>query len=720
MTAASTTTLHPLKRNAAQFAVFMGDDSGAFPQGVADITTALLPSSCQLGCGATGIDAITFEVDLYASGWRMQDVQTPIGHQRIVELRRIKSNGDIGDLVCWGKLEAQRQRLNGTNETLQFTASPRSLLRGEGFGTVPHFDGIKNQIIDAHEGWVFNPQVDDLTEGNRSSHQQADHFAFCFAHPESFRTKGAQQAQAANSGTRHPWTISQAVYRVCWSNNPDQTWFDNPTMNDLDQAIDSGSDALFRNVKIALDATLPEALDAILKPCGYTWHLSYSGGLGDVTTMIKVIRLGHGAETDLFLQRLGENLDGNKTNAAELDLQWDIVAKPNVIVGYSAPTLIENTWTLTPAWENSYNNFSWEQINSIDVPREVGRKWVVNEAGDVNHLQSEIDSDGNLLHLSTIKHLARRRKLLPCLTLDPDMQATGANGFVLWCQQTAEGDEVVAQFGFSVLEHEMGIMIEGTLPYWLWTRAQAGGASMSLTATIEIEHRVTFRADRRDKSPNGDEVVMPVDLSHKFGRKLVEGGDSGSSRNYWARHAHLLEVVAGTAGNATFKFHREVEDDLKEGYRIAVLSRNANKLRDDSVKSRFEGTYTVQSVSGDVVTIQEAIETGQAQGTDPIAWCGFNTDESDCLYRLEEYVKQMQAQEDFALLKADVSLAGVDHRSYQRGQLVRSVKPRALSLNAYANDASPRFPQVMAIAMQFNPQQSTTLQLEQMEEGLLR
>lgn len=744
----------PLSRPATRLAVLMGDAQGA-PPAAADRVPWLSVSSITLGTGGRAPCEALLVVDLADAGVRYQDATAPYGHNRLIEIRKIGPTGDIDQLLAWGKIVSQGQELDSRRESLTirmrlewYLAAPLRVT------AMPYWDGRqpttpKNARVNV-TGCVFNPVLDDTLRGNRSSRTQSDAGdAFYFADPEGFETGLARSTQ---SQALDRWTPAQAVHRLCWSLNPDEEHLANPPLTLLEQWLGTSRDSLFRNVTIPVGATLYEALDLILQPLGFSWRLDFKGVPGQTVTRLVVFELGAGLRTALRLQRIGASIDAGQTDIDSAQVTYDIASHPNVIIGLSGVERRELTVQLRPDWAQAYDAVDHGRLLADvffqqDGPgRDVGRKWILNEAGDGQRAGTTFPnwpagpvSLGPLTESQAVRcgmrmPLTRRRRFHPCLTRsEVDGQPVGDNGYVLRYPNHA-GTPGAFPWSYGVLERECGIQIEGPIPRELWTAYQVHAAQglpyyLELTASIEFDQRHVIRVERRPESVNGADVPLVLDLSDRFGARRVQGmgwhtlRDDGAggwttsadslnhsglmqSRHYSARHDELMQVLPGPAGTAQLVARNSVPTllpPLLPGQSVTVIDSDI-----------CEGRFTAKAITGNVITVEEAIDDVPVTpaGTALGILC-FNTDEDDCRRRMRKFLERVQADQDHAQVAVAVSLPGIDHPQYRPGLLIDGLQPRNVTFASTAGSA-PRLPQVLGITYQFDAGgQRTVLTLEQ-------
>jgi hypothetical protein len=708
--------LSPRYRGPQRFAVLLGDDTGARPA-VTDVVEWLLPDEIHIGCSSERLDSLFLRCDLATLNNRLQDTSTPVGVNRIIEIRRFNPiTGELDECWAWGKLAAQTQTIDGNSEQVRCTARLDHYLFGKPLRGFKSKDPVSGNEVFVERDITFNPEIDGTLFPNRSN--QVDSNGACYLlSPESLRSGPARTLQAA---TVTRMDLASAVHMLCWLMNESETWLDNPTLVDL-QAVCGANEILLENMTLERGLTLPAALDRLLERFGFTWFVEHT--VDDtltalpLTSTIKVIERGVGPSVVLRLQRLTDTIHNAVTNLHELDLTYDIASKPNVITGHSALALREGTFELQFGWSPTQDLLTIADLDPADPGDvDVYRKFPLNEGGDYIGRRTEITDAYDLSGLFDVDVIPRRRRFLPALTRgQSDKELVGRNGYYLeWTRDGSTWEE--APWSFSVLDTECGIMIEGAIPEELRQaclaanrRAAAGTFSPTLriTCCIEADFRTSYTADRREVSPNGAHHERDLTLSDKFGDRRV--ADPGVTANgsifYVERHHELTGVTDGIAGAASVTIATDLSEWLAEGDRLAIVGSTAN-----------DGTYHVSSLSWSstpvptlTVNLREALPDPTVDGTLCVL-----TDEEQPDTKMAAFVDVIQEREDFMLIKASpIVLHGLDRVEYKIGQVIPDIQPRNLSLKSLAASATTqRHPQIVGLRLQFD-KQLTSLELEQ-------
>jgi hypothetical protein len=578
MVSAPSTPFRQASQAAKEFAVLLGPEDGSAPT-LENEVDWLVPHRVSLTAGGSRDDVLGFTVDLAKAGKRLQDTTTPTAIKRQIELRTLDEDGAATIVLGWGFLSKNPQQINSDNETTSYEARIARHHYGTALTSYSVWDAASVDLRTIHRPLVFNPSIDEIVEPNMGSYTHAYtsgdatidvHFPL---DPESMRTTASQTFQQQ---TRSSWKLSDAVLFLCWWLNPSQTYIQNPIAADLQNAF-SSRDTMLKNVEIPFGAWLPDALDQLLQPFEYGWHLVHKlDGSGNRKTTIRFFPRGQGVMKRVHLQRVGETRDIRESNVAEFEAEYDINQLANRIEVYGDFLKREATFELQKGWSTAYDSTNIEDLEKGQANYEshpsVGRKWILNEAGDYNNLRTEITTPYDLSGLfGSSVQAVRRRRFTRCLSQHADADDRESNGFrVDWYDADAEGatDPDVAtdpgwtrvKWPFSVLEKECGILFEGNLPpEELWSLIADGtpaNARVRITATVVGDQRVKGIATRRDRSPNGQDVTLVLDLHDRFQFSAVDSSSIFHARPSIARDdSTVIQTYAESV--------RDIEDAMK-------------------------------------------------------------------------------------------------------------------------------------------------------------
>lgn len=523
-----------LVRQAPTIAVCLSAPAAAVT--IADTVEYLQPLSVELTSGGSRIDTAVLEYDFGKLGEHLVDTAAPVGYDREAAVVELDEAGELVRVLAWGKIGIQPYAVNRSGEMLRLIVRAERYLFGSPLGGIPVWEPTAAAVLTLDHDWIFNPEVDERIEGNRSSSTNAaadDHF--CFLDPDAIRTDAAQLYQGQTSES---WTLAQAVHTLCWSCNPDQTHIANPSLGDLQYLLDSIPAEQLRNHRIKYGLYLPQALDELLTPYGASWFLEYRADGGEIDQpIIRVFRDGSGAVRSLHLQAPGETIDPALSSVEDLQVGFSIVDLANVVAGRSSLVERESTFQLFPLWDPAEDTTDFDDLKTgTDYAKahpHVGRKFGINTDGSYDDLRPGlIDAVADVLAGLQIilgdNLVAKRRPFRPCLSRAPneDGQLESRGYYLEWYDVDADGGAawVRAPWAFSRSEKEAAIYFSGeSPPETLWDLIQADPETcrLRITCTLQGDTRLHGRAERQDTSPNGAEVTLSLDLSDKFHDRRV-------------------------------------------------------------------------------------------------------------------------------------------------------------------------------------------------------
>lgn len=673
----------------------------------------LKPTSINLVTDGHQFDTIHLEVITSRAGFRVQDLNVPMGYNRIVEVRQLDDAGEWSKVIGWGQLATQGQRLSRNDESLTAVARLDWFLFGGRLTGYRTYDQQATSYVAVEEDIVFNPMIDGQVEGNCSDAFDVESdgsSVSIFVSPETMRT---QFAITLSGQAIEKWDLPKAILTLCWLLNPDETNITNPTLLDLQAVITDTNTRLMKNIRVPLGSSLPQALDLVCEPMGYHWFTETVVDDTDPTfpvtgTHLRFFKNGVGVVTDLKCQRVGETIRSDETNIADYSATLEI-ATPNVVYGRGSLKQREGTFECVPGWKATLDKTPLQKINSqtfLDTDskdlRNVARFWVLNEAGDWGDDTyrpgvEDFTDLADLFEEAAVRLV--RRKFLPMLTKTKsaaDRALRGSGGIVVeW--NDVNGDWQPYTGGWSVAQHQCGIILEGEIPADFWTeflrKAAAVAAAVALsahvrvTATIESDTRISYTADRRDEAPHGRDIPVHIDLDDRFHDRLVRLTGDYASR--WDGNHFTINAVSN-AVVGWIQVSGDLTDRIRADQTFVVRGSTGN-----------DGRYTVDTmvVSGGNTKLftKETVYDDAVDGK-----VGIDTEEAADLPAMTRFCVEARNVHDGAKVAVSASLKGHDWSEYKRGNIVRAVQPRGLDLNNYHNTATEtRHPQVVGINYAF-------------------
>tara|TARA_R110002167_G_scaffold61913_4_gene174901 strand:- start:4835 stop:6835 length:2001 start_codon:yes stop_codon:yes gene_type:complete len=522
------------KRPATEYVILLGPEDGSKPT-LEDQVDYLLLESIKRSRGSNRVDAIVCTYDLSKKG-RLIDTTVPTGHNRILEVRTYDREGELTIVKAWGVVTQQSQAITENDEYVTLIARQEPWLFSD-----PIYDYRRWNTDEFITGdIVFQPIIDDVTENNRAEYgATADPPQLYFVDPESLRSSDAELFQEVTSG---PWSLAEAVFYLFqhisvgnFTLPPENDYYEFPTISDLQAIFDD--DIELSDVRIPMGSTFPEALDLLIEPFGYFWFVRSEINLLDVSQhYIEFAKRGVGDTVSVHMQRPGETINNLLTSLSEFRASYNISDLANQIKVVSSPIQFEATFELYKGWSQDDDDLELHQLKKggdgslYDTKRDVGRRWVLNEARDHDSLRDENDGKGaaelaaNLEQDNGLTYAnAKRRKFQECFSINPDGESSGI--IVEWFNSDLSDDDnpdgrwETVEWPFSVLEKECGIYFEGATPpeeLWALINDDPSKARVRITAMVEGDIRDEFLSERLDSSPNGANLTMFLDMSSRF------------------------------------------------------------------------------------------------------------------------------------------------------------------------------------------------------------
>jgi len=713
-------TAQDIRAEPAQFAVLLGPEGGAWPTRANEVDY-LIPTRVSRSSGSERLDSLSFTWDLGRSGHRLVDAQTPVGHNRIADVHRVNPRGGL-TRESWGLIAEQSHYLDRSRELVHVTTRIDSWLIGakKTTGYWVHHSDDSRQFV--NRAIVFNPEIGGKLYGNRAiSRVGAVHW---FLDPGSVQSGPARTLHTTAEPSRL-WTLAHVVHSLCWLLNDDETYVTNPTLTQLqtELRIDVIADEdVIRNLRLRFDLSLGQCLDAVLQPHGFGWSLKHGDAIPGPDSEFSFYRRNVGAPLQAFLQRPGERIDRVNTNISEYHANISIADLTNRMDGLTSPLRVESTFELWPAWLYDPLNLTPTTLSVLNQTEwrlngSEFRTFALNEAGDLtdtrpgiteaedlNAILTEPDAEGDARLLPY-----RRRAFLPAITLAPNREPIGNGGYELqfkrrWYDtedppEEQEDEWKTVDWPFEVLDDQCGIRLTGQVEPELYRTLvdfPDDSRPLRLTASVESDFSRHNAAERRADSPNGNDVTTVLDLGSRFHMRKVDS----TSEHYAPHHLSITAVAVDLDGGSGSFGVASIDTDVTPvavGDRVLVSGSTAN-----------DGAYTVASVAGSQVIVDEPVEDATVDGT-----MALFTDSADDTAQMQEYLEHLRDVDDAADVSCSVVLDGVDHTEYQIGKLVTKVDGRNLNLSGTAAGVTPaRNLQIVGVSLELDGQQQMEITLE--------
>jgi hypothetical protein len=528
------------------FVVRLGPEGGAAPA-AGDEVDWLQVIDISVSSGGRRPDVCRFAYDLAQRGERVKDVQTPTGFTRRVEVFAAPDPGVLPDddaveeerlPIFAGEIDLQEIELGEGVEaiTVQGRIQPYhfgELLRGpkvwdpesEPDEDLEHPELAQVRRLD--EDLVFNPLIDGKIEPNRSSKTLPGSDWHLWCDPECVRSDEAKDYRQEDVEL---WDLRDAIRSLCGLLNPDEEFIKNPDLGD--EAANPLSNAPpIENLTLKRGAHLPDYLDTLLSQNGFAWHVAVSEGEPDgegrvtLERRIAIYRRSSGPAKKVRLQQIGAAHDPKKDNIPSLTVELDIADLANKVTCDGAFEEYEFTIELFRAWPEGDDALTASELKKsdndsryvIDKKRDAWRLWVANEAARYSGTRTGVAPipDGPGFHPSLDAfHTPRARKIGDCLCLDEDGKRR--EPFVEWWDVAEEEWRAVpGEWSYQILPDQIGLRFTGDTPPADLMNA-GDDAKLRITGTVATDKRITATAERRDRSPNGREVELWIDVRERF------------------------------------------------------------------------------------------------------------------------------------------------------------------------------------------------------------
>lgn len=555
------------------FTVLLGPEDGSAVTYPDDAVNYLPPARIVRMAGGGRLDYVEFIYDLAETGERLENIQTPTGFSRQVEIRKYEEDGSYA-AVFWGDLTTQSID-DGETQGLRVTAAVYPYHFGKPVFGHRYYDPRSDAEVTIYEELVFNPNIDGVVRGNRSSRRDETDMFNVAADPESFRTAAAATYQGE---TIHVWTLAEAINYLCWLGNPDQLFIDNPDIFDpdtgdpdpiFDEAIDPENERLPRG------QYLPALLDALLPKYGYGWYLTNAvigtGPTAYTKAKITVFRLNAGTEKQLHMQAFGSDLEldtevegGAYTDTKEFSVTTDVGKAVNTVYVDGGPKQWEVCIELYRGWPEADDALTEADLDKSEPTSQyntankktVWRKWVGNEAGDYCSTRTTVQPipaaprDWSDLGVK----IPRRREIEDCLTkrtdgeqddrrLPPFLEYSTDNG-TTWLPVPHD------DWAHTIYKTEIAVEFTGDQPPGELIAA-GDNAKLRVTCTITGDDRITHDASRQATSPNLRDAGLHLDVSSRFAYRQIKTTDHGSGAYYKSAVNPTAALPADTRDDST-------------------------------------------------------------------------------------------------------------------------------------------------------------------------
>lgn len=470
---------------------------------------------------------------------RLQDLKLQPNGDRLVEVWKRDAAGKLDQCLFTGVVVSQSVEVSDGSEQLNVRAEMADHLFGAPVKGMEIWNPVTDSKFTVDGDLVFQPVIDGEVEDNRSGKTDPDRDYSLFVDPESMRTV---DSRLNNGQGILEWDLPSATKYLLGSLNSTELFAKNKSRTEDDD------DLQIRNVTIPVGTYLPEALDLLLIPHGYQWSIALEKNEdGELQKNFRIYKQGKGVERKLFLQPSGGNVDRQKTNARGINVEFNISDMATRVIGYGARQRREMTIEMFPAWAESDDSLTADQLKKTDPSSQyfskphVWRLWVANEAGDYNLLRETLapipdyarDFSGSFNGL-----YPRRRVFEQCLTMRTEGPDTGEEDdtryrpwpvYVEYYDYATETWQPV-NGGYIVRSDQLAIeFAEDEPPEEIMAQFDPGNDQFPIvrvTGTVTGDKRLVKESNDLTGSPSSREIVLSLDLSDRFldDARVTEGG----------------------------------------------------------------------------------------------------------------------------------------------------------------------------------------------------
>lgn len=703
-----------LTRPATKLIIRYGPEDGSAPTDE-DETELLQNPIITRRAGGRGLDECQLTYSLSKAEQRLVDAKIPTGYARQVEvIQKMPSGASL--LLFFGDLASQRLRVAPDGEGVSVVARLDAKVH---FGR-PLLGTINRRLDDEDEAEavihhvpiVLNPEIDGIIQGNKS-----DKGIFAYTGPDGeigynawldFESQRTDKSSGSHdSAVRQKWNLRDAIFTVCWYCNADRDYFENPRSEELIELFEEDNPEP-ENLTLTTGAYLPQLLDELLEPHGYSWrtNLSFSE-LGGRVAKIQIFKLGAGTERDLRLQRPPAALDLDQSNTPEADIDASVLDLANVVHGFGGLIEREIGITLYRGWPASEDNIRPDELARNDGAEfaahpNAWRLWVANEGGDWSNLRTSDEvgpipnSARDLSAVLGADTLPRRRKLFDALTQIDEPAEPGET-------PSRRRREALVQFLDTYEGTDSGGITEITAADPTVIESEAHGLVSETLIVISGSDCVpSIDGTWAVTVTDADHFTLPIEVTEAGLVGEWIGGNWSDVPDGWGAQILPDQIGVYFSGN-------EIPEELVEfGDRAAirVIGTIQGDTRLTATAERAESSPSAREIAI-TLDLSDRFYDRQRHESPPFAsnWEGDEpADERDDAEALAAYVERVRLIQDAAPVSGNFRLFGIQ-QEYEIGDLIRTVKGRELSMNRLSPDAeTKRYPQVMEIVRDYAAQ----------------
>jgi len=547
---------------------------------------------------------------------RMEDGVGRLAYGQEVMIREVAEGGD-GNILFWGTVTGKTIAWGG-DESCRYVAKhvgaslQEHFILGAWGRAYGDFDGNGDPIAGQathFDGWP--PVVNPGGVGNCSVTGYHDG-----------ETELCRLFSPADSPLSTSWTTRKLLaYLFAFATEDGAA--DDVTFPDLSGLGESDLVATPRDMDLE-GKSWWEAIGLALEFEGWRCRLDSGGSGTSPEAGLAIWALGHGTERTVQLGPAGSAAT-DQDNAEQGILNLDVSGTVTVPKVWGGPLIFEGTWPLVPGWKTADLDETarpdpdldpsarehadvWNETyytRYVDDPRaqafasyqDVGRKWVLNEAGDYGETYGS-PAMFDFSAATPSGTWGRRRRFLECLSWDGLKRRAGIrvqvtyDGGATWKDLNASVQVLGEECGIRISDADLAaILQEADGPDTFWDAIcddKAGGTSLCrLRITASVVDDSAIRPDPAlavpATSPLDRAVEWPYDRRSRYGHRVRL--TTGAYASQWASDYPAADTTDDTS----------------------ALSAEAGRIQDVTAMARVRGSIVLRNTAyafdpGDVVT----------------------------------------------------------------------------------------------------------------------
>jgi hypothetical protein len=713
---------------------------------------------------------IEFEYCLAEVDERLKDIEFIEGYEQLVEVELVQPSGTDNILLGWGEILTQDLKVRPGEERARVMAK----ITPPHFGTplvgmhVANHNEPTPPVPDEdpfihHGDIIFNPEIDGNITGNMTSPRVSVRKTYgdetsermilsLWIDPESVRTENAR-IYVQRDYESLKWSLKEAVHTLCKVCNPLEEFIINPTLAELD-AIHA-DEVTLRNIVLPAGEHLPELLNQLLKPHGYSWYLqpgrnedSTSPDFGTTEIRLKIFKLGEGVKKTVHQPKPGDVLVGDgPQNVIEWNVTESFDELRNVVIAQGGLKEREITIELSRGWSASSDDSSVDDLSKdgqlFQSERNAWRLWVANEAGDYTSTRPEITEYPDFSDVLGDDSGVKRRAMKDCLTFQKsgEGELRRMDPFVEWRVTPVDDLEVVTITLHGSAAPPVTTLTASWTLHWM-----QGATELSIGPYDESALAATIEADLiaegiNDLDTAAGSLTSGIELTFTEESEApdfwIEGTFAGGLNPGISIRSNAWQpipdewgpVLLGDQIGVYFAGDRALEELIPKGDNARI--RITGTIIGDTRLNYTSGKESSSPLGHEfplVLDVSDRFFDRKVQRTgrymsrllgllqnDGTGSSG--ADERDDSDEIEEYADTIKAIEDAVNITGTLTLTGI-RTEYIVGDLIKSIEGRKISLNRKATASGlTQYVQVTEKEILLQPKHRTILRLMPLDQS---